>query len=558
MSSVGSSDSSSSSKRNDEVTRRNREDYRKNESEQIKKHQRELRRLNEQHYSQLEELKQSHASQMENLREASHDALSGRDQKYQEDVEGLRDLHRKQLEQSADENQRKDESLRRSTTTELKQTKAQSDARFERLNQDYRAGLEKTEKNSAEVLAEARKSQAEGIAQNRSRLESDYQVKYDALKDERNQTVGHLQNEGDKYRQNAEGRLKSQQLHHFGDQQRSSENMIRAVQHEREARQDSEEMMREGFTEGLGKMRDRFDKAASKESDAMRMSRENLESDVSTRVVSKLDRLERDKMDLKEKMVHDQVKINFQKQREINNVADAYQKNMENYKEQRDEAVRQGNERNHRDVAEIRKEMEGHMSNNTRFYQGKMNEENRIQRGAYDNLKQDTDLRSEQTRLLADQRVKSVFEKSTEEKARLTEMSMENHSATQRVHQDEMKALRDQLETDKQVAVGRLTEQLKKQEIGHTERMGQVVSKYEKQIVALKDQMMRDRKINEENLKRSVEDLQRVHKLGLDQIEAQNRDRLRQLQAHQDQEIRSVNKRHEEKLDSVLVEVKKS
>jgi polyhydroxyalkanoate synthesis regulator phasin len=88
--------------------------------------------------------------------------------------------------------------------------------------------------------------------------------------------------------------------------------------------------------------------------------------------------------------------------------------------------------------------------------------------------------------------------------------------------------------------------------------MGIVVQKYEKQIQGMQDQLMRHEKTSAETLKRTVDELQRAHKVSIDQLEAKNRDRMRTITSHQQEEIRSVNKRHEDKLDAVLTEVKKT
>lgn len=558
MSSVGSSDGSNSSNRQDEIVRRNREDYRKSESDMVKKHQKELRRLNESHYAELENLKANHGKQLEQVQGASNDAISRRDHQYNQEVEKIRDMNRKAMESQAEETQKQAEALRKAASSEARQQKAQSDARFSKLNSDYAENMEKRDQFFKENIEKTRESQAAALNNNREKIEKAFDKNLDVVKDERNQTVANLQATNEKYRQSAEGRFREQQVRHFGDQQRASDSLLDAVQKERNMRVDSEARLREGFEDGLGKMRDRFQKSIGKEEEALRLSRENLQSDVANRSARQIDRLSRENQNMKEANIQDQVRMNHQKNREVDNIAEAYQKNMDSYRQERDEAIRQGNERNHNDIAKVRKELDGQMSETGRFYRGKMEEQNGIQRTAYNNLKTDADLRHEQTKLMADQRVKTIYDSAEDEKQRLTELQGETRLASQRSHQDEMKALRTQLESDKNQAISRMTEQLQKQEVQHADRLNTTIHKYEKQVLALKDQIVRERKLNEENLKRTVEDLQRVHNTGIERIEAQNRERVRQMQAQQDQEVKSLNKRHEDRLDSVLVEVKKT
>ena len=140
----------------------------------------------------------------------------------------------------------------------------------------------------------------------------------------------------------------------------------------------------------------------------------------------------------------------------------------------------------------------------------------------------------------------------------MAELEAQNHTATQQAHQDDMKALRATLDDDKRGSMVGLRDQLQKQEVQHTERMAQVVAKYEKQIQTLKDQLEHERRGNDTNLKRSVEEMQRTHKTSIDQLESQNRDRLHQLNVQHNEEIKEINKRNDEKLNQVLAEVKKA
>jgi len=118
--------------------------------------------------------------------------------------------------------------------------------------------------------------------------------------------------------------------------------------------------------------------------------------------------------------------------------------------------------------------------------------------------------------------------------------------------------LRSNLEADKQIAVNNLQEHLQKQELAHSEKMTQVVGKYEKQIQMLKDELMKEKRVNDDNLKRSTEEMQHQHKLSMDQVAQQNRDKLRQMDTHHSEELRSLNKRNDERLDQVLTEIKKT
>ncbi len=555
MSSVGSSDSSN---RQDEVVRRNREQAQSGESDLIKKHKTEMRRMNEAHYAEIENLKQAHSKQMEEMQKLSHDAVSERDHKYQQEVEELRGMHRKALAQTADENLRREDTLRKASTSDVNQSKQRNDSRFEKLSEDYSTKIRQADKMREDALASGREAQQKAIAENRQKLEKAYEKQLSSVKEERNEKVNGLQNQYTDYRQNAEGRLKSQELRHMQDQHRSSDNLLRSVRHEREASQDSQEILRDGFKDGLETMRDRFDKSIKNERAAQSMVADNLKTNAVDRIDNQVRRLENEKEDLKNMKVREQLQSKQQRDEEIKHVKEAYGKNIDNYKEQRDEVLRSSNERNSKDIASVREEMGKQLTDTNRFYRGKLEENNKIQRSAYINAKGEYEGRQEQAQVMANQRVRNVFDKAQEEKTRLMQMQSETHIAAQQSRQEEVKALRDQLDAEKADAITRMQEQMRKQEVAHTEKLGFIVGKYEKQITGLKDQVVKEKRNGEENLKRTVDELQRAHKLAIDQVEFKNRDRMRQVSQSQSEELRTVNKRHEEKLDQVLAEVKKT
>ena len=555
MSSVGSSDGSN---RQDEVVRRNREDYRNNESELIKKHKTELRRIAEQHYQEIENLKNAHNEQMENARKSSTDTIGEREYKHQKSIDEMRGMHLKQLKQTADENARREETLRRANTGDATQQKNQNDSRFEKLNDDYRKNIAKYEEAHKEATAAGREAQASAIAENRAKLEKAYQTQVDSLRAERNEKVKDLQSQMSNYRENSEGRLKEQELRHMGDKNRASDHLMRAVNKERQGRIDSEQNLREGFSDGLETMKGRYEKAMKEERQANGAGSETFKATINDRIDSQVRRLENEKADLKEGKARQETQGKQQQQREMGHLRESYGKNIELALEARDEAVRSNNERNSKDIQQVRGEMSKQMTESGRYYRDRMDENNRINRSAYDNLVDSFDSAQEATKMSTDQRVKQIYQKSEEDKQRMIQMQSEGHSASQTQMRDQVRAVRDVVEGEKNLAVRTMQDQMRKQELQHTEKMSRMVSKYESQIQLLKDQMMKERKTGEENLKRTVDELQRSHKLSVDQLEAKNREQMRQVSTMQGEEVRTLNKRHEEKLDAVLAEVKKT
>lgn len=559
MSSVGSSDSSSGARNEQsEVIRKNREEHQNNEAEMVKRHRTEVRRINEDHYKEVENLKRDHELQMKEMRKQTNSEVDARDFKHQKDIDDLRGLYKKQLQTQADENQRAHDTLRSANKNDRSVEQKHAKERFEKLNKDYEKGLSDREATYEESLTHNREEQTRAIRNNADRLGREYDERSKSLKDERNMRVSGLQRTYDEYRQNSEARFRDQDLRHFQDQQRASDNMLRAVAKERLSKQDSEAYLRDGFKDGLEKQRDRFESAMAAEREMGHISREELRTSVGSRIEDQIRRLEQEKMDLKDANVRNELKMKQDKEHQVAAIADSFQRNLDNYRDQRDMAVAQANDLTHRDINRVRKEYDELQTMQARHYRGLEEERNQIHKKAYDTLNRDFHLRQEQTKMVADKRVKDLYETTAEDKTRLSEMQIDNHKASQRVHQDEMKQLRMVLEEDKQNVVANLTEHMQRQEIQHSERMTQIVSKYEKQVQQLKDELVKEKKNGDENLRRATDEMQRQHKLAMDQVAQQNRDKLRQADNQHAEELRTLNKRNDQKVDDIMTQIKKT
>jgi len=555
MSSVGGSDSSSSNK---EAARRPQEDFRNRESDLVKKHRKELRKLSEQHYAQIEKLKEDHEQQINLLKNATRENVSERDHQYQKEIEGMRSLHRKQIQGISEENQRRETSYRDATQGDMKSLKDRNENRFNELNQDYKESLQSETKTFEKGISEAREAQEAAVEKNKQRLMAAHKEEVGALKEERNDTVRNLQNSYNQYREITNRERRDTQIRHLQDQHRASDNLLRVVGNERKSREDAHAILRDGFEDGLQKQKEGYEKAMRQERENQSLGSDQLKTTVFKRINDQVQSLENDNMSLRDSNVRAELKSKNETNREIKNIRDAYQRNVEHYKDQRDELVTEFNDRNHEDLEKVNKDYRKLMMNDNRFYRTKMDEQNRIFRNSYDSIKSDFEARNDQTAKKADQRVLNMYENTEKEKSRLIELQTETHAAGQRQKQDEIKKVRDSLETERVEMTARFEDRIRKQETQHAERMNLVVNKYEKQIQSLKDQIARDKNLADENLRRVTDEMTRSHKNQMDQLEAKNRERMRQINVQHGSEMQSVTKRHEERMDQVIGELKKS
>ena len=556
MSSVSGSDSSSSNP--PDPARKAREANQSNEADVAKKHQREIRKLTEQHYAEIESLKKSHSDQLDQIRQHSHDEINERDHKYQQEMEDMRGLYRKQLQGQADDAQRREDVSHGAVAGDEAKEKEIHENRVKTLSESYENNIRAQQKMSEENSQEAREAQKAAIGKNRDAVVGQYETEGKMLAEENDNKLTDLQKTYDSYRHNTMSRLQDQEQRHLHDQQRSSNAAMSNVQKERRMASDEQIRMREGYTSEIDKTREKFNQAIGQQRESADTAREQMNTKFTNQIENQVNTLERDNRDMKESMNTGSTLARQRSQRELANVTEAYQKNMDNYKDQRDMAVRGSNDRVHKAAESVRQDLSKQMTDTSRNFKIMEDEQNQIHRLAYKNIKGDFDSRNEMVSSNAEARVKNLIDKTNEDREHIVQNQDQLISVSQQAHQDQMRALRANMEDDKQTTVGSLLQRLQKQEVQHTEKMNQVVGKYEKQVQELQDRLLKEKKASDENLKRSAEEMMRAHKLSMDQEESQSRDRLRQVDERRLAEINALNKRSEEKMNQVLAEAKKT
>lgn len=554
MSSVSGSGSSN---RQDEVIRRNREEYQNNESEMVKKHNKELRRISEQHYEEIENLKSDYQKQISALKEASQNTVTKRDNKYQSEIESMRKMHKNQLKNISEGAQKRGGQQVESIKAASDHKEIQMEAQIQRLKDDYETAMSEREEIYNRNIEANREGMKKGLSDQKAKLDEAHQREIKFLRDDRDQRIGQLKNEYDKYRTLTTAEKKSQTLQNIQNQERASDNLLRAVRREREGRFQSEAMLREGFEDGLDNVRDRFEKAREKERAANELTRDQLQADVHGRLGRKISSLEDKNLDLKDVQVREQLNMKQQKQRELNNIRDSYQKTLENMQGQRNEAIRQSNDRNKKDINELTLKHSELFQSANRENMHKLQDQEFKYRADRGSLKGSLEARAEQAENTANLRVENILEKSEANNQRVNKMSMETQKSLRQSHADEIRELRFKFEEEKRNAIELIRDQAAKMEVQHQEKVAQLQSKHEKEMLSMKDQMLLMKKENDETLKRTVSELQRAHELSLSQQEYRHKDKLKALDLDHTNEMKTINRRNDEKVSQMSAAIKK-
>jgi hypothetical protein len=556
MSTISGSDGSSS--RADEKIRKTREDAKERESEIVKKHHREMRRITEQHVAEVQKMKADHARQLKEFHKESQDTISARDHKYQQEMENMRKIHRSQMQNVSGDATRNVDVTRKVASDEVSQARMRNEARVKDLTNDFARSLKSKEENFQRAITKLREANQKSVQEYRENINRKHSEELDLVQQERQREISEIGAQSNQYRKVTEGRIRDQNLRHQQDRQKSSDDLKDAVARERENQSQNEQILREGFKAGLDRTRMRFEEKMSEERARIDAAQGKTKEQVYERINNQIRTLERKSASLKDQNARDQVRYKNDANTQAQNLREAYQENLEVAQRERDEAVRQGNERNHKDVQKVNQKNSKLMVDMNREFLERMNTQEDIHKNSVDAIEADFQAQQTMTKATADNRVKHIVNETEADKERLAEYFSNNREASSISHREEMLELKHKYEKEKREGIDRIKNTMRKQELEHAEKTASVVAKYEKEIARLNDELVKVRRNNDEDLKRLASEMSRQHKMELDAQQLQYQERLRKTQDLHADELRKTNRVHQERVDQLVTTIKKA
>ncbi|MCB0385961.1 MAG: hypothetical protein KDD43_11255, partial [Bdellovibrionales bacterium] len=277
-----------------------------------------------------------------------------------------------------------------------------------------------------------------------------------------------------------------------------------------------------------------------------------------SRIGNQIRGLERKVADLKDVNVRKELEIKRKAKQEVENIRDSYQKNIESYEQQKKAAVDLYNERNAKDINDIRKELSGQMVEQSRFYRRNQSVENARNREAMDQLMTDFEARQTQTKQQANERVAVVRDDSANQVERMREHYETKVSAERATNAEEELDLRQKLAQEKSQAIERMRSQVREEEIRHEREMNQLKTAYEKRIAKANDMRVRENEGQKAREKRLVKDMSRLHENQLASQKIQYEERMAEMNERHQKELQTIQQRHNDRIDQMAVVTKKT
>lgn len=557
VSSVNSSDSSSKNRYN-ETIRRQREEYQNKESELVKKHNKEIRNLTEMHEREVEKLKSENEGKLNNYRKNVSDVMTLRDNKYQKQIEDLKHMHKTQLEKLRTDQQRDADLMKKANTVDKNLKQKSYDAKLEDLKQHYNQTMLQKDGESHDYITKLRDAQEEAMSAQRKKLNDKHEKEMDFVNEQRREEVGHLEKNFSDLKKNSSQRIRNQEVKHLSDLQRQSNAHLEEHQHTVEQFGKDRDALREAYADSNQEVRDKFLEKEKENALFREAADRDLRNSVNEKYNKKINRLQTQLRETQSDASREQARKDFVARREMSLLKKQQAANLKDYERQKQDMLDSLNQKNAEDVRDIRDENSKLVTHLTKFYRGKNQTDNHIQKQALMNLSTETSARLDQVQNQADMRVENIRNSTQEELSKIRQRSEIKQDLMRTEAEQEKRDLRFQKEDEKNKALNKLKERISSAEVHHQATLDRMKNSYEKRLSDLNEKIIKEKVEMKNDEKVKISDLKRTHQKELDNLKLQYEQKLAQVNEAHNEEMARSNGMYKSQLNQVINTLKKT
>jgi hypothetical protein len=547
MSSITPSDRS---KQTDEL-RNQREEYQGREAEEVKKHKREMRRLNQKHDQEVENLKKNYESQLQGLRERSSEQLSEKDQQNIAKVDELRSLYAESLKKRNDETQNKRDAEKEAIQGQLAKQKQINDQQRALLKQNFDDSLTEKTRQFQGYSEHARGELQEGLQRRTDQLTKKHQTEVKAISQDRDTRLAQSERNMKETRSVYENRLKDQELQHDLEMKRVDGNWQNAYT--------SKENELNELVTGRGaelnfareKMQSHYNKALEKKMGEMEDARITLKKQAVDRIDRDVRSAENENQRIKGDHLVEVMTTKRLRDLEKDHLIMNYEDRMEKLSKSKDGLIEKSKEVNQSRISDAGRKNEAVLSEATRRFKTDQLITNERHKEDRDRLEIEHRSKLRHIADRTDDRVDKLMKSTSESQKVQLRQHSENINALKNSYQGELSNQREvQMEQLKDTYL-RMDDRLRNSEEKHTKRLEETVNNYEAKISQMQQQFQKDLQRQSETYegrlasqKKKMDQEQKSHEMKID-------GKVTQLQDQHEKEVDRLERRHQEQMASL-------
>ncbi len=532
--------------RKSEHASRTREQAKKQEAELKKKHAAEVNKLQKVHGEKVRELQKSHEEQLESVRTRGQDQLSEKDKKYQSQIDKIKNTHTQATKNSAHNYDRQVRQLQDNHKGELNKTEQVHESQLNSLSKNYENDTKKKEENFTNAVDDMREDQSDALENQKERLESRYTKDSNILKDTQDSKINDLTNQLQNTREQKNAEIKGLKVQNMADREEMEADKLGLITQERKTQGLHQENMRDQYGKNLDELRDKYSRYNHESSTGRSVELENMKVIAEERNREQVGTLERRIRELNTNNDNERFKATTVHREEKKEYLNATKEALQKAELQRSQVYDAANARTSTEIKDITNRSAETLDRQGKYYKGRIGEMELKYDESINNQVKTLEIENKEDKQRSLIRQDKMTYLMSKEKNDMEGYYKELLNEKDRIHKDDMTTQRMAMLKERNEVVSKLEGRIRETDAKGTEKINQLVMRYEKEIGLMKDEHKMEKKRLTDNSARRMDEMEKTHRFQMESDKVSAKSREDQLKEKFERNISQIEIKHDE------------
>ncbi|WP_413578677.1 hypothetical protein ACLVWU_09125 [Bdellovibrio sp. HCB290] len=546
---------SSDRARQDEKLRQTREEYEGRETENSKRRNAEIKRLEQRYHDEVKSITDSYENKIDSLKERNRELLTDKDLDNNRKIDEVRNTYREALRNKTEESYNDRAMLRESYQGQLDKQKQVTEAQKNNLVGQLNTEIKNRDEQLQRSTDENRQKARENVSNNARRLNDAHEKERSAMASSHQQEVASKNRAINEMRKSYDSRIKQSETMRENEKETYQQKISDIITNGKETYSDNLQMKQAVMESELDRVRDKYQNTLERKMETLDSQNEEFRDSVNGRINSQVRSKDSQIQRLNSKLNNEMAKNEKLRGIERKNLTQAYEKQLDIVEHRREDAVERMRDLADERVDKMNQKNAQLLRNVDREYQSQANVTNARNSTDRETMKQQHSDQMIQVNSTAESRVKKITDLSAKNAKRLGEyygssLEQMEDNYTQRMDGQRQRFSEDQIASNKA-----MTERFRGMEQTFNTRLENTVKSYEDKIAQLKDNQDKEIKRLERMFGQRMENQGKASKNEKESVTMQYEAKLAQLsESHQDQ-LERMNRRHQEDMQNLSVKM---
>ena len=491
------------------------------------------------------------------MRTRGQDALSEKEKRYQSEIEKVKNTSTQQAKNSAQNYDRQVRQMQEEHEGELNKTNQIHDSQIESLSNTYERDTKKKEEDFSKAVDYMRNEQQDALSDQRERLESRYSRDANVLRDQQDSKINQLSNQLQTTREQKNAEIKGLKVQNMSDREEMEADKLSLLTQERKTQEMHKNNMRDQYSKNLDEIREKYGRYNNESRSGRALELENMKTIAEERNNKQVGALERRIREMNAEQDNErfltQKSFNEEKKTYMNATKEALQK----AELQRSQVYDAANERTKSEIRDITSRNSEILDRQGKYYQERIGQMEVKYDESIGNQVKSLEVENQQDRQKAEARQAKMNYLMGKEKNDMEDYYKELLAEKDRGHKDAMTDQRIAMLKERNEVVGKLEGRIREVDAKNTEKMNQLIMRYEREINLMKDEHKAEKKRMSDQFNKRMDEVDKSHKFQLESERLSAKSREDQLKAKFDRNISQMEIKHDEEKIRMATVLKK-